>query len=233
MAEKIDNKKIRVWDLPVRLFHWTLVVLLVVSYFTGQAGGAWMKFHFWSGYAILTLLLFRIVWGCVGSTTARFSDFVKGPGACLAHLRDLLLGRRTYEVGHNPVGGAMVVLLLFAVLVQVAAGLFSADTDTGTVTGPLAHLVADKWIDRFTDFHAFWVNVLLILAGIHVLAAIFYLVWKRQNLIGAMVTGRKPLDDVVASGKPAPALAFVSGRLAVSLLIVAAAIVYFIVRVGG
>jgi cytochrome b len=205
----------------------------MVSYFTGQAGGDWMKFHFWSGYAILTLVLFRIAWGCVGSTTARFSDFVKGPAACIVYLRDLVLGRRTYDAGHNPVGGAMVVLLLFAVLVQVIAGLFSADTDTGTVTGPLAGLVADKWIERSTHFHSFWVNVLLVLVGLHVLAALFYLVWKRQNLIGAMFTGRKPLDHVVEAGKPAPALTFVSARLAVSLLLVAAAIVYFIVRAGG
>jgi cytochrome b len=230
---KTTDKKIRVWDVPVRLFHWTLVVLLTVSYFTGRAGGDWMKFHFWSGYAILTLLLFRIAWGFVGSTTARFSDFIKGPMACIAYLRDLLLGRRTYDAGHNPVGGGMVVLLLFAVLAQVVAGLFSADTDTGTVTGPLSGLVADKWIDGFTHFHAFWVNVLLILIGLHVLAAIVYLVWKRQNLIGAMVTGHKPLDHVVVPGKPARTLTFASGRLAVSLLVVAAAIVYFIVRVGG
>ena len=230
-----DNnaKKIRVWDLPIRLFHWTLVVLLTTSYFTGRAGGEWMKFHFWSGYAILTLLLFRIVWGCVGSTTARFSDFVKGPVACLVYLRDLLLGRRTYDIGHNPVGGTMVVVLLFAVLAQVTAGLFSADTDLGTVNGPLANLIPDKWVDRLTDFHKFWVNVLLILTGVHVLAAVVYLVWKKQNLIGAMFTGRKPLSDVAAPGKPAPTLAFASGRLAVSLLIVAAAVVYFIVRAGG
>src|SRR5260370_11793883 len=118
----------------------------------------------------------------------------------------------------------MVVLLLFAVLAQVVAGLFSADTDTGTVTGPLANLVADKWIDRFTHFHTFWVNVLLILISLHVLAAIVYLVWKRQNLIGAMFTGRKPLALVVVPGKPAPTLTFVSGRLAVSWLIVAPAL---------
>ena len=230
-----DNsaKKIRVWDLPVRLFHWTLVVLLTTSYFTGRAGGEWMKFHFWSGYAILTLLLFRIAWGCVGSTTARFSDFVKGPEACLVHLRDLALGRRTYEAGHNPAGGAMVMVLLFAVLAQVAAGLFSADTDMGMVNGPLSNLIAEKWVDRLTHFHSFWVNVLLVLVGVHVLAAFVYLVWKRQNLIGAMFTGHKPLADVVASGEPAPALTFASGRLALSLLIVAAAIVYFIVRTGG
>ena len=231
----VDNnaKKIRVWDLPIRLFHWTLVVLLAVSYFTGRAGGDWMKFHFWSGYAILTLLLFRLAWGCVGSTTARFADFVKGPVACLAYLRDLLLGRRHYHAGHNPAGGAMVMVLLFAVLAQVAAGLFSADTDMGTVNGPLANLIPDKWVDRLTHFHFFWVNVILILAGLHVFAVVVYLVWKRQNLTGAMLTGHKPLDHVAEPGKPVPRLTFVSGRLAISLLLAAAAIVYFVVRAGG
>ena len=232
MADRND-RKIRVWDLPVRLFHWTLVVLMVVSYFTGRAGGDWMKFHFWSGYAILTLILFRIVWGFVGSTTARFSDFVKGPSAGFAHLRDLLGRGRPREAGHNPVGGAMVVALLLAVLLQVATGFFSADTDTGMVNGPLALLAADKWVERATSFHKFWINVLLWMVVLHVLAAIVYLAWKRQNLIGAMLTGRKPLDDVVPPGKPAPVLVFVSNRRAVSLLLAAAAIVYFIVRAGG
>lgn len=232
MADK-SERKVRVWDLPVRLFHWTLVVLMVVSYFSGRAGGDWMKLHFWSGYAILTLVLFRVAWGFVGSTTARFTDFVKGPWAAIAHLRDLLGSGRPREAGHNPLGGAMVVALLLAVLLQVTAGLFSADTDMGTVNGPLALLVADKWVDRATAFHKFWINVLLWMVALHVLAAVVYLVWKRQNLIGAMVSGRKPLGDVVPPGKPAPTLVFASGRLAVSLLLAAAAIVYFIVRAGG
>ncbi len=127
----------------------------------------------------------------------------------------------------------MVVVLLLAVLAQVAAGLFSADTDTGTVNGPLSNLIADKWVDRLTHFHGFWVNVLLVLVGLHVLAAVVYLVWKKQNLIGAMFTGHKPLRDLAAPGKPPPTLAFAPGRLALSLLIAAAAIVYFIVRAGG
>ncbi|MBI3199808.1 MAG: cytochrome b/b6 domain-containing protein [Rhodospirillales bacterium] len=232
MADK-NERKIRVWDLPVRLFHWALVALMVVSYFTARAGGEWMKLHFWSGYAIFTLVLFRIAWGFVGSTTARFTDFVKGPSAAIAHLRDLLGRGRPREAGHNPVGGAMVVALLLAVLLQVAAGLFSADTDMGTVNGPLALLVADKWVDRATAFHKFWINVLLWMAALHVLAAFVYLVWKRQNLIGAMVSGRKPVDDVVPPGVPAPKLVFASGRLALSLLLAAAAIVYFVVRAGG
>jgi cytochrome b len=234
-AGKPGGKPLRilVWDAPVRLFHWTLVVLMIVSYFTGRAGGDWMKFHFWSGYAILTLLLFRICWGVVGSTTARFSDFVKGPAAAFAHLGDLVGRDKPREAGHNPVGGAMVVILIFAVLLQVAAGLFAADTDTGLVSGPLAGLIADAYVDRATAFHHFWVNVLLILVGLHVLAAIVYLAWKRQNLIGAMFSGRKLLDDVVVPGKAAPRLVFASAWRALAILIACAVVVYFIIRAGG
>jgi cytochrome b len=153
--------------------------------------------------------------------------------AAIEHLKELAGADRPRDVGHNPLGGAMVVALLLGLLLQVVAGLFSADTDTGLVTGPLANLVPDKWIERATSFHTFWINILLLMVAIHVLAALTYLVWKRQNLIGAMFTGRKRLDDVVAPGKPAPTLSFASGRLAFSLLIVAADIVYFIVRLGG
>jgi cytochrome b len=227
-----QSKKVRVWDLPVRLFHWTLVVLVIASYVSGRAGGDWMGLHFWSGYAILALLLFRIAWGFVGSTTARFSHFVRGPAAWFAYLRNFVTGRPTYDVGHNPVGGIMVLVLIFGVLAQAVAGLFAADTDLGTVNGPLANIIPDKWVDRLTDFHKFWINVLFWLVVLHVLAAITYLVLKRQNLIGAMVTGRKPLAEVAEAGKPAPTLRFASGRLAVSLLIAAAAIVYFCVRLG-
>jgi len=232
MAGK-SGTKIRVWDLPVRLFHWTLVLLMVVSYFTGHWGGDWMKFHFWSGYAILTLLIFRIAWGFVGSTTARFSNFVKGPMAAFAHLRELLGKHGPYDAGHNAMGGAMVVVLILAVLAQAGTGLFSADTDTGLVTGPLAAKLADATVDKVTAFHHFWVNVLLVLVAAHVAAVLTYLVWKRHNLVAAMLTGKKPVEDVVPPGKPAPKLAFASGRLAISLLIASAAIVYFIVRAGG
>jgi cytochrome b len=229
MADK-NEQRIRIWDLPVRLFHWTLVVLMTVSYFSGQAGGDWMKLHFWSGYSILALLLFRIAWGFVGSTTARFSHFIKGPVAAIEHLKELAGANRPRDVGHNPLGGAMVVALLLGLLLQVVAGLFSADTDTGLVTGPLANLVPDKWIERATSFHTFWINILLLMVAIHVLAALTYLVWKRQNLIGAMFTGRKPLEHVAEAGKPAPTLTFAPGGLAISLLIAAGAIVYFCVR---
>lgn len=226
-------QKVRVWDLPVRLFHWTLVTLIAVSYFTAQAGTDWMKLHFWSGYAILTLVIFRIAWGFVGSTTARFSNFVKGPSAFFGHLRELMGKEGPHDAGHNPMGGAMVVALLFAVLLQGASGLFSADTDEGTVYGPLALKAADKTVEKMTSFHHFWIDVILAMVAVHVLAAVVYLVWKRQNLIGAMVTGDKPRHHVVPASKPVPPLSFGSGRLALSLLVASAAVVYFIVRLGG
>lgn len=232
MAGK-SGTKIRVWDLQIRLFHWTLVLLMVVSYFTGHWGGAWMKWHFWSGYAILTLLIFRIAWGVVGSTTARFSNFVKGPMEAFAHLRDLMGKHGPYDAGHNAMGGAMVVVLILAVLAQAGTGLFSADTDSGLVFGPLTKFASEALVNKLTAFHHLWINVLLALAALHVLAVFTYLVWKRHNLIGAMITGKKPIEDVVPPGQPAPRLAFASGRLAVSLLVAAAAIVYFIVRAGG
>jgi len=228
-----NEPQIRVWDLPVRLFHWILVVLLTVSYFTGRAGGDWMTLHFWSGYSILTLVLFRVAWGMWGSTTARFSNFVRGPSAVISHLKELVGGHGPFDAGHNPMGGAMVVALLFAILLQAAAGLFSADTDEGTVSGPLTRLVADRWVDRATDFHHFWVNVILAMVALHVLAVLTYLVWKRQNLTWAMFTGHKPRRHVVPDHMPTPSLTFGPGRLAFALLVACAAIVYFIVRLGG
>ncbi|HTR87845.1 MAG TPA: cytochrome b/b6 domain-containing protein [Reyranella sp.] len=233
MQRDSQGGTIRVWDLPVRLFHWTLVTLMVVSYVTGRAGGDWMKFHFWSGYGILTLLIFRILWGFVGSTTARFTHFVRGPAAAIAHLRELLGKDGPHDAGHNPAGAAMVLVLIFATLLQVLTGFFSADTDEGTVSGPLTRLASDKFIDQATKIHHLWINLLLVLVALHVLAALVYLVWKRQNLIGAMITGRKPHDHVVPSGEAAPTLAFASGWLALVLLAVSAAAVYGIVHLGG
>lgn len=232
-AANAKRVRILVWDVPVRLFHWTLVALMATSYFSGRAGGDWMKLHFWSGYAILTLLLFRICWGFIGSTTARFSNFIKGPFAALHHLGDLLGRGKPRDAGHNAAGGAMVVVLLLAVLAQVVTGLFAADTDTGMVSGPLASRIPDALIDKLTWFHHKWINVLLVLVALHVLAVVVYLVLKRLNLVGAMITGRKPVDDVVEPGSPLPVLHFASGWKALAILICSAAVVYLIVRMGG
>jgi cytochrome b len=127
---------VQVWDLPVRLFHWLLVVLLVVSFTTGKLGGNWLAWHFRSGYCILALVLFRIIWGVAGSQTARFSDFIKGPEGVFTYARSLIRGAGMFHAGHNPMGGLMIVLMLVLLLVQATTGLF-VDDDNGT-RAPLA-----------------------------------------------------------------------------------------------
>ena len=121
MAERetVSGTSVAVWDLPVRLFHWSLVVLLVIAWSTAQAGLSWMPYHLWTGYAILTLILFRLLWGIFGSRHARFSDFIGPPGAAWRYARQLAAGRHPFYLGHNPLGGYMVALLLTLVLIQV------------------------------------------------------------------------------------------------------------------
>ena len=183
------TRTVRVWDFPTRLFHWTLVLLMLISWRTGETGGEWLRYHFWSGYAILTLVLFRIVWGVVGGTHARFGNFVRGIPSALHHVRELLRPGPTSDVGHNAVGGWMVVMLLLVLLVQTATGLF-ADDDIVT-TGPLGDLVSSSARARLTTIHKYNFELIQILAGIHILAVLAFLVVKRQNLVGAMITGRK------------------------------------------
>lgn len=213
-----------VWDVPTRLFHWTLVVLIATSWITGEHGGDWLRYHFWSGYTILTLVLFRVAWGLVGSTHARFSSFVRGIPSALHHLRELLRPGPTSDIGHNAIGGWMVVLLLLALALQTATGLF-ADNDIDT-TGPLGDLVSGSLRSRLTTIHKYNFELILILVGIHVLAVLAYWLIKRQNLILPMFTGRKHGLPATAAGSTAhPALA-------AALLIGAAAVVAAIVTLG-
>ena len=118
---------IAVWDLPSRLFHGLLVILVAVSFTTGTIGGNAMQYHEWSGFAILVLLVFRITWGFVGSRTSRFSDFVKGPAAVWRYANALVRGHSECYLGHNPLGGWSVLAMLLALLVQAATGLFAND----------------------------------------------------------------------------------------------------------
>jgi cytochrome b len=231
MGDGLDNDKLRVWDLPTRLFKWTLVVLVVFQVITGKLAGDWLVWHFRSGYAILALLIFRVLWGFVGSTTARFTDFVKGPVAGLAHLRDVLGKAVPRETGHNAIGGWMVVVLILALMVQVVSGLFT--TDDIATDGPLVARAGESWVRTMTSLHHRWIYLLYVLVGLHVLAAVFYLLVKRQNLIGAMITGRKKRKDVVPPGSPAPSLRFANNVLAAACLAVSAAIVYGVVTIGG
>ena len=203
--------ELRVWDLAVRLFHWSLVILVVTSVTTGLTGGNAMNWHERSGIAILALLLFRWSWGFAGSSTARFSDFLNGPRKVLDFLVVVLRNRPAHVVGHNPLGGWMVLFLMVSLTLQAATGLF-ADDEIFT-TGPLAHLVSGSTTSLLTSIHDTNAWVLITLVGIHVAAVLFHLLVRHENLVRAMVTGRKPWP----ADKQPPALHFTPGWLAALL----------------
>ncbi len=197
------DRTVRVWDVPTRLFHWLLVALVAVSLYTGLVGGfREMEWHVKSGYAILALLLFRLVWGVIGSRHSRFVDFVHGPRTVLAYARDLLGNAPAGTVGHNPLGGWSVTAMLFSLLVQAGTGLFS--NDDILTEGPLASLVSKGVSDRITEVHDANAVVLMVLIGVHLAAIAFYAVVKHENLVRAMITGRKPAAADAADAPFAP-----------------------------
>jgi cytochrome b len=222
-----NETPVKVWDAPVRLFHWVLVLLVAFMYFTAKMKGDWMTWHMYSGYAILALVLFRILWGLVGSSTARFSTFIAGPGACFGFARKLLTRAPAPYASHNPLGGWMVVFLLLVLLVQAGTGLFAND-DIAT-EGPLAGLVAKELSDRLTAIHYWNFNVILLLVGLHVAAVLYHWGIMKENLIGAMFTGVKRLPADFAAGGNA-GTRFASPWLALVLFAVAALAVYLIVK---
>jgi cytochrome b len=209
----------RVWDAPTRLFHWAVVVLVCASWLTQHEG--WIDQHVLCGYAMTTLLLFRLVWGFVGSDTARFVRFLRSPVAAMRHLARLYRGDPDHEIGHNAVGGWMVLVMLGLLCVQAGTGLCA--NDEVSVQGPLAELVGSSNSDWLSHVHA--VNFRLIEAAIalHVLAILGYRVWRGYRLVGPMVTGKKWLPDTM----PVPRMA--STAKAAAVLAAAAALVAFVV----
>ena len=176
-----------IWELPVRVFHWALVALVATSWITGELGGVALQYHFWSGYAVLTLLLFRLVWGVLGSEHARFTSFVRGPRAVFATVRSLATRAPLNAVGHNPVGALMVLALLAGLLLQTGTGLFANDDLFNE--GPLYQHMSKAMSDRLTAIHQFNVGVLLTLITLHI-AAIAYHWWvKGENLLRPMLAG--------------------------------------------
>jgi cytochrome b len=184
--------KKKIWDLPVRIVHWALAILILGSWYTVEVSGD-MDTHMLIGQVILSLVAFRIVWGFVGTRYARFSSFVFGPAEILANAKSLLKRGGSRYAGHNPLGGLAVVLLLGLVLVQVSTGLFATDGDF--YEGPLSELVSTRAANQITGIHESNFNILLILIGVHIAAAIFYLIYKRQNLIAPMIVGGKEDED--------------------------------------
>jgi len=211
-----------VWDLPTRLFHWALAVLICGSYYTVEISGD-MDTHMLIGQTILTLVVFRVVWGFIGTRYARFSSFVAGPAAIFAYARSLAGPASPEFAGHNPLGGAVVLLMLALVLAQTVSGLFATDGDV--YSGPLNHLISSRAGNSVTEFHEVNFAILAIVVAVHIAAAFFYLLVKRTNLIAPMITGKKP-------SLPATDTGIASSRLPVAvvcLLVVAACVVAVVI----
>jgi cytochrome b len=193
------SKKL-IWDLPVRIFHWLLTALIAGAWYTVKISGD-MDTHMLIGQSILALLVFRILWGFVGPSYARFGSFVYRPGEIASYAKTLFSRKSGEYAGHNPTGSLAVFAMLALVAVQVTTGLFATDADE-FVRGPLNGLVSSSTAYAITDVHYANINFLLALIGLHIVAIIFYLLFKRENLITPMVTGEKadPGDSMEAIG---------------------------------
>ena len=184
----MELRNIRVWDLPVRLFHWLLVVCVVGAVISVKLGGGAMKWHGLFGQAIVGLIAFRLVWGVMGSTTARFAGFVRGPSAILAYLQG-----RWHGIGHNPLGALSVLGLLALVGFQAISGLFTYDDIS--FYGPMADMVKAATTTQITGLHRLAEPFIYILVALHIGAILFYTFVKKDSLVKPMITGDKQVSD--------------------------------------
>lgn len=202
-------QRIRLWDLPTRLFHWALVVAVTVAILTGKAGGSWMELHGQAGLAIVGLVSFRLAWGFLGSRYARFLTFLPTHRTLLAYLKGEWQG-----VGHNPLGALSVLALLTLLGAQAFTGLVG--NDSNAFYGPLFELVDESMSNKLTGWHHLMADGLLVLIGLHVAAIAFYLLLKRDNLVKPMVTGWKSVPrGHQGSGRARPIALIVSLLVAV------------------
>lgn len=181
---------VRVWDLPTRLFHAALALCVLGLFITAEIGGSAMVWHFRLGFTVLSLLLFRLVWGMVGGHWSRWRQFSFRPHLVIAYLR----GRWAPDhwVGHNPLGSWSVVALLVMLTLQVGTGLISDDEIANM--GPLSFLVPGRWVTWATSWHKDWgQTILLALIGMHLAALVWYRFKKHISLVPAMVHGDKHL----------------------------------------
>jgi cytochrome b len=198
------SRLVHVWDLPTRLFHWSLVVLVATAWFTGEGEGGTAAIHRYSGEAIAGLIVFRAVWGFIGGEHARFSDFAAGPSVVVAHVRDLFSKAPARVLGHNPLGGMAVFLLLLNVAGLVFTGLFSGGEDN---SGPFAGL----WGLQLSDAHETLFRVLQALTVVHVLGVVVES-WKAKDaLVPAMITGvkRRRANEPASDARRAGLLALI------------------------
>ena len=180
---------IKVWDPLVRWFHWTLVAAFTIAFITEDD---FLTLHTWAGYTVLGLLLLRLVWGFIGTRYARFSDFVHSPATVRAYLKDILRFKAKRYIGHNPAGGAMIVLLLVSLALTSLTGLavYGAGENAGLLAGWLGQL-GERWAEVFEEVHEFFAGLTLLLVFIHVGGVLFESLLHRENLIKAMVNGYK------------------------------------------
>ena len=183
------ERPVKVWDIPTRLFHWLLVVLVATSFITAKIGGNLMTTHIISGYLVLSLLIFRIIWGVIGGHHTRFVSFVCGPVAVLRYAATIIRIDAPRHLGHNPLGGWSVMAMLTVLLLQASTGLFASD-DIFT-EGPLYPLVSNAISSTLTRIHNINATVIVCLVAVHVAAVLFYLLVKGENLIKPMFTGFK------------------------------------------
>lgn len=215
----IIGRVVRVWDAPTRLFHWLAAGLVIAAYVTARLD--WMDWHATAGEALLVLLFFRLFWGFLGSETARFSSFLAAPGKALRHLAQMLRREPDRQIGHNPAGGWMVLLLLALLFGETLTGLF-IDNDIAN-QGPLTGITPAAVADMITALHTILWDALLAAVALHVLALFVYAAAKGQNLVLPMITGNK----VLPAGTPTPrlkgllraALILACGGIAAALLI--------------
>ncbi|MFN6169774.1 MAG: cytochrome b/b6 domain-containing protein [Burkholderiales bacterium] len=186
-------KSIRVWDLPVRLFHWLLVLSIIGLFVTQELGGNWMEWHKRLGFFVIGLILFRFMWGLVGNQHARFLNFVRGPSAVLAYMRDMKNPQTKRYLGHNPMGALSVIAFLLVIGFQAVTGLF-ADDDI-MLSGPYAVAVSKEISDLLTKIHKINSNVIIGLVVLHLGAIGFYFFLKRDNLVKPRIPGQKYLID--------------------------------------
>ena len=210
----------RVWDLPTRLFHWIIVLLVALSYLSvslAEVSYGWMQVHLISGYGVLTLLVFRLVWGILGSDTARFSKFLGSPLAGFRHLASFRARTPDDQVGHNEAGGWMVIAMLLLLAAQVGTGLFS--NDDALTEGPLAQFVSKAASNQAAGVHAILFKALLSFIVLHVAAIVAYAVVKRHDLVRPMFSGKKRLPATTRAPRMASPL------LALAVLVVSAILV--------
>jgi cytochrome b len=194
-------RRIAIWDLPTRAFHWLVVLLVPLMWWTAE--NDMMEIHVLLGQMMLGLVLFRICWGVIGSSTARFTSFVRGPGAILAYLRGVPGG----GIGHTPLGALNVVAMLLILAMQVGLGLFASDEDA-LHQGPLSHHVSFDTAETLAERHETMFNILLVFIGLHLAAILFYRFVKRDDLITPMVTGGRTGAAGEAAMIAAPAWRF-------------------------